>query len=750
MEKIRKKMVPMRRSAVAAFFISVSILILTYTASQLFIVKFEKESFLDELEVQAKESLSLTKFLFDGMVEDLEHTAEALQACDDIRNPEARGKLDLSHHLNFCDVTFISDTEGNAYAHNGVEFNIADQGFFQAALTSHGLTVSEILPSKWFDAIQIISLPVYLNADKEEIKGYLFGLYDINNFSQSIDAVLNNNEYLYIVDSNGTYINTFVKHQELSDTRNFWNDFAPVEMQGITLEELKDSFHQHQEGSFSYSYDNVKRYGYHMPLGIKDWQIVFSMEGSAMNSQVKRLSHMATIASIVYWTCMAIMLWSIYSYFTTLNKEIRKAHKRIRKNNEIMRIAMESTEHIIFEYNINTRSVDLKTKIPHDLLNNTVTSNVPDGFIDMNAVAACSIADLRNLFEQIRTETSSQADIQLMGESENPVWYRIALKNIYGDDGQIISTVGSAEDISLLKQGEIAIKRKNALHLSLINTSLLYARLDLSTGIIHEINGKETNQAYQKYVEEHVHKYVCKEHHSYMMQALSLETLWEEYRQEKEYIEVQCKRIENHAFRWTSTLIYRVHESEGANVVFVVRDIDEQKRAELALKEQAEFDGLTGLYNAATARSKIKEALSALHTEGEKQIFILLDLDHFKQINDTFGHAAGDQVLIDVAEKLKKHFRSSDIVGRLGGDEFVIMLCDVKSDHYIDTIAGTLSPELVQTYTQGDTSITVSASIGISLSPDDGVTFEDLYKKADSALYKVKKSGRNGYQRWTE
>lgn len=740
----------MRRSAVAAFFISVSILILTYAASQLFIVKFEKESFLDELEVQARESLSLTKFLFDGMVEDLEHTAEALQKCDDIRDPDARGKLDLSHHLNFCNVTFISDKEGNAYAHNGVEFSIADQGFFQAALASHGLTVSEILPSKWFDAIQIISLPIYLNADQEEIKGYIFGLYDINNFSQSIDAVLNNNEYLYIVDSNGTYINTFVKHQELSDTRNFWDDFAPVEMHGVTLEELKDNFHQHKEGSFSYSYDNVKRYGYHMPLGIKDWQIVFSMEGSVMNSQVKRLSYMATIASIVYWTCMAIMLWSIYSYFTTLNREIRKAHKRIRKNNEIMRIAIESTEHIIFEYNINTRSVDLKTKIPHDLLNNTVTSNVPDGFIDMNAVAACSIADLRNLFEQIRTETSSQADIQLIGDSENPIWYRIALKNIYGDDGQIISTVGSAEDISLLKQGEIAIRRRNALHLSLINTSLLYARLDLSTGIIHEINGKETNQSYLKYVEDIVHRYVCKEHHSYMMQALSLETLWEEYHQEKEYIEVQCKRIENHEFRWTSTLIYLVHESEGANVVFVVRDIDEQKRAELALKEQAEFDGLTGLYNAATTRSKIKEALSVLHTEGEKQIFILLDLDHFKQINDTFGHAAGDQVLIDVAEKLKKHFRSSDIVGRLGGDEFVIMLCDVKSDHYIDTIAGTLSPELVQTYTQGDTSITVSASIGISLSPDDGVTLEDLYKKADSALYKVKKSGRNGYQRWTE
>ena len=130
LEKIRKKMIPIRRNTIIAFCISVIVLILTYTVSQWFIVQFEKENFLDELEVQTKESLSFVKFLFDGMVEDLEITANTLQEYDDIWHPEAKEKLDLSHHLNFCDTTFVSDTEGNAYDHNGFEFSIADKAFF--------------------------------------------------------------------------------------------------------------------------------------------------------------------------------------------------------------------------------------------------------------------------------------------------------------------------------------------------------------------------------------------------------------------------------------------------------------------------------------------------------------------------------------------------------------------------------------------------------------------------------------------
>ena len=207
----------------------------------------------------------------------------------------------------------------------------------------------------------------------------------------------------------------------------------------------------------------------------------------------------------------------------------------------------------------------------------------------------------------------------------------------------------------------------------------------------------------------------------------------------------------NGSTKWISTLVYRVHESAENIITFVMRDIDQRKREELALKERAEIDGLTRLYNAATTRSKIRALPSQPHHAEEKQIFILFDLDNFKKINDTFGHSVGDQVLVDMANILKKHFRSTDIVGRLGRDEFVAMVCDVKSElYYIENIVDSLRADLVQTYTEGDISIVVSASMGIAVSPQDGTTFKELYKNADAALYEVKKQGKNGYKRWSE
>ena len=558
------------------------------------------------------------------------------------------------------------------------------------------------------------------------------------------------NQYVYIIDSYGTYINTFTVEQNISKGRNFWDDFASVKMNGTTLDELKEIFDHQIEGDFSYSYNDVHRYGYHMPLGIKDWQIVLSLDESVVANRVQNLSSVATTSFALNWICLAVMLWCLYSYFKSTNRKICEANQQISKNNEVLKIAVESSGRIIFEYNIHDKSVELKTAMPQGLFDSTVIPQVPDHFIDMNIVAEGSIAALRDLFDRIATETSGQADIQLLLGAESPAWYQISLQNIYDEHGEIITTVGRAEDISLLKKGEVAIKRREEMHRSLIKTSLLYGRVDLSTGIIHELNGKETFLPYTDFLNENIPKHVCEEYRLYVMQALSLSTLWEAYQQKKEYVEVQYQRDEEHNKKWTSILIYRVHKSEGSFVTFVVRDIDEQKRSEIALREQAEIDGLTGLYNSATTRSKIKQLLSVPHSSEENQIFILFDLDNFKKINDNFGHSTGDQVLIDVGNKLKQHFRSTDIVGRLGGDEFIAMLCDVKSDHYVDIIASSLCRELTQTYTQENISITVSASIGIAVAPQDGTTFEELYKKSDAALYQVKKSGKNGYRLWQE
>ena len=517
-------MIPLRKSSSIAFSLSLILLILTYIASQWLILKIEKDNFVQEMQANTKEHLSFAKTLFDSVVTDLQFTVTALQNCESIWQPEAKEILKLSHRLNFCDATFISDMSGDAIAHTGEVFSIAKQDFFQDALQSPGLTFSDILPSQRYGAIQIISLPIFARVHgQQEPVGYLFGLYDVKRFSRTIDARHDSGKYIYIVDSHGTYINSFSENQDLSGDRNFWDDFALVNMEGTTIEEMEKNFHAEAEGDFSYSHGDVRRYGYHMPLGIKDWQIVLSIDESIVDSRVETLSTVATTATIINWICLGVMLWCISSYFISANQKMRKINQDISKNHEMIKIATESSNRVIFEYSIPYKRIEFKTSFTHPLFHDSVLFRIPERLIQMHAVEKDSVPALRDLFRRIEHENSCQADVQVVWSADEMIWCRITLQNLYGENGDIISTVGCIENIDMLKQGEEAIKRKLEIHKSLIKNSLLYGRLNLSSGMIVELNGSNVSISYADYLSQHASRYVCIEYLSYVMQSLSLE-----------------------------------------------------------------------------------------------------------------------------------------------------------------------------------------------------------------------------------
>ena len=123
----------------------------------------------------------------------------------------------------------------------------------------------------------------------------------------------------------------------------------------------------------------------------------------------------------------------------------------------------------------------------------------------------------------------------------------------------------------------------------------------------------------------------------------------------------------------------------------------------------------------------------------------MLDLDYFKQINDTFGHQTGDRVLCDVAEKLRLSLRSNDLIGRLGGDEFIVFVRGADNEDGFRRCAEKLNSVLMKKYEENGKEVSISASIGIAVA-EQGTDFNELYKRADIALYEVKRCGRNGYR----
>ncbi len=189
-------------------------------------------------------------------------------------------------------------------------------------------------------------------------------------------------------------------------------------------------------------------------------------------------------------------------------------------------------------------------------------------------------------------------------------------------------------------------------------------------------------------------------------------------------------------------IVYNVKFNNKGKPIFVIGkivDIHEQRELEM----QAKLDLLTNCYNKVSAESAIARSLK--ENSMRHHVLYIIDIDNFKAINDNLGHHFGDLVLRDIAMKLKEQFRSRDIIGRVGGDEFIVFAENISNQKIIEQKARLIAEAFQNTYSGEDEDYKVSGSIGVSRYPDDGTTFEDLYKSADKALYQSKMRGKDCY-----
>ena len=168
------------------------------------------------------------------------------------------------------------------------------------------------------------------------------------------------------------------------------------------------------------------------------------------------------------------------------------------------------------------------------------------------------------------------------------------------------------------------------------------------------------------------------------------------------------------------------------------------QQRELELEHAAFHDPLTELPNRRYLVQRTEAALADAERHGQGVALMLIDLDHFKPINDRFGHDAGDLMLQVIAQRLREHVRSGDTVARLGGDEFAVLICGADAEPHAREIAQRLLAELAQPVLYGAEPLTVTISIGVALYPQHAKQFSSLYKAADEVLYKVKARGRSG------
>jgi diguanylate cyclase (GGDEF)-like protein/PAS domain S-box-containing protein len=196
--------------------------------------------------------------------------------------------------------------------------------------------------------------------------------------------------------------------------------------------------------------------------------------------------------------------------------------------------------------------------------------------------------------------------------------------------------------------------------------------------------------------------------------------------------------------------IYSIDSSDDQQSTYqgtygVARDISSRKEAEKLITYQAYHDLLTKLPNRAMLRDRLDLAIKQAERTGETLIVMFLDLDRFKLINDSFGHVVGDQLLVEVAARLKAEIRTGDTLARLGGDEFMLLLPQPTSRAQAESVARKLIAGLQQPFFLQGKEVYINVSIGISVFPIDSSDINTLIKNADMAMYEVKFSGKNGY-----
>ena len=188
----------------------------------------------------------------------------------------------------------------------------------------------------------------------------------------------------------------------------------------------------------------------------------------------------------------------------------------------------------------------------------------------------------------------------------------------------------------------------------------------------------------------------------------------------------------------------RDEEGRLTHCITLFRDITQQQQDQERIRHMAHYDALTGLPNRSLLSERVAHAIAEQNREAGCTALLFLDLDHFKNINDSLGHRVGDRVLVALARRIQLLLNSDDTVSRMGGDEFVVLLLN-RTPVEVETIAQKLLDSTTSPFQIDGHELTISLSIGIATYPMDGDSFDTLYQRADAAMYRAKQAGRNQY-----
>ena len=429
---------------------------------------------------------------------------------------------------------------------------------------------------------------------------------------------------------------------------------------------------------------------------------------------------------------------------------MKKFQEHLRIREEQYRLASQHSGCLVSIYDIPSRTLSPSPEFSRTFPFPYTMPLSPEFLIENGIVHKESVTDFLDFYDDMEKGVPEGKCItRLKTGSGDYHWFSTHYSLVCTEDQRPLRGIISYQDITDQYEKELAYQKWMEYMREQKKDCIGYYEYNLKFDLFEEIIGEMTQtmpeyvtnsfSSIMNYIAEH---YIFEEDREMYLKFFNKNQLLYHYYRGNRSLRLEHRRLRpDGSVYWGLGLVQIVSDpyTDTIKAFILIKDIDAAKREALNLQELSKQDSLTGLLNRATAIHAIR---STLKDSQSHHILIMLDIDRFKQLNDNYGHHFGDKALHRAASRLKSALRRDDIFGRLGGDEFIILLKDVaysmdlyaRLENLCSLIGSALEPEAH-----------ISASLGTAAYPEDGTVFEELYQKADIALYHAKKHGRSQY-----
>ena len=695
---------------------------------------------------------------FDAQYETLEFVAANIAASEENQSIDSvrHSLVILAKNTSFQRVFYIKP-DGTAYSHDGKMTNVSGRMYFAQAM--EGTRAIEKIESSMLNGnpMFILAVPVLKNG---RAAGLIMGSYTEGKLRELITPRAYGGEADSIIcNSDGAFvINTNSSNFRLSKDNIFSSLSSSAKFsEGHSIEDVRKDISEGTGGTSAFVFGGRERYVTYMPLNIHpasggQWYIFNILPGDVLEADT----------TLPKWTSLLLFFFVMFVSSATLlliilrerqNARLAAADReQLRISEEQFRIAATQGERHVARY-------DIKSGVYYCADNGMFShsfgkevKDVPQCFIDAGLIDADSADDFINYFDNIRRGENGGVSFAATSKDGGALWYHSEATIINDAAGRPDQAILVFYDITEQREKEAAYKKwQQSLQERAPESYALYrcnvskaAPFSVMNGSLLKIGFDKDIGTFNEQIRAYAGHCVFADDRDSFKGFLDSDALLAKYHRGVRSDSMEFRDIfAEEDIRWIRVTVELVQylNSDDIEAFLMFEDIDENKKAELLTKELAESDPLTGVLNRTVFAARCEEALKEMK-EGTRHALIMLDVDGFKLLNDTFGHSAGDQNLVDAANALRSILRRGDLLGRLGGDEFMIFLKDIPYDAVIEKKAQQICALLRKSYS---IEVQVSASIGIAVCPRDGGDYDTLYKNADSALYQAKEGGRDKF-----